>query len=179
MRCSELRSQLEDLFERVYRDMPRRITDTAETTQVKAFQRVAEVKEESEKQLKETDDSVRRLEERLNALYSQLEKHQTESDERGETLGRLKTMLDEHENKQSEAEKLDELDLRFAKEVKQIQIQMSQQRSELTYQISKAETRVDRALERATNASEKADRAMQAAVGHGTSSQPSTQRQAS
>lgn len=68
---------------------------------------------------------MRRLEERLNALFGELEKHQAESEERGKTLVRLENYLGEQEKKEGEVEKLDELDLRFSKELKQLQIQLS------------------------------------------------------
>ena len=57
-------------------------------------------------------------------------------------------------------DKIDDIDARVTKDLKQLQMRIAQQRTEMAALITKAEQRAERALERASSANDKAERAV-------------------
>ena len=81
MRCSELKTQLEDLNERVYREMPQTLTNAADSQQ-RAKQLLDDMQQKNDLLVVETKDSLRNVDERLAQLNKELELQKKEAEEK-------------------------------------------------------------------------------------------------
>ena len=81
MRCSELKTQLEDLNERVYREMPQTLNNAADSQQ-RAKQLLDDMQQKNDLLVVETKDSLRNVDERLVQLNKELELQKKEAEEK-------------------------------------------------------------------------------------------------
>ena len=81
MRCSELKTQLEDLNERVYREMPQTLNNAADSQQ-RAKLVLDDMQQKNDLLVVETKDSLRNVDERLAQLNKELELQKKEAEEK-------------------------------------------------------------------------------------------------